>query len=68
MTYAELCRRRIEHLERQGPPEKPTKETVAEYAYLEGIGKREAWKDLRELYEKQLRAHHFLITTLKSYT
>lgn len=67
MTYAELCRRRIEHLERQGPPEKPTKEKVAEYAYLEGIGKREAWKDLRELYAKETSSYRILLNSLKSY-
>ena len=67
MTYAELCRRRIEHLERQGPPEKPTKETVAEYAHLHGISKREAWKDLRELYAKESAAYRVLLNSLKSY-
>ena len=67
MTYSELCRRRIEHLERQGPPEKPTKETVAEYAYLEGIGKREAWEELRKLHAKESAAYRILLNSLKRY-
>ena len=67
MTYAELCRRRIEHLERQGPPEKPTKETVAKYAHLNGISKGEAWERLRNLHAKETVAYRILLNSLKSY-
>ena len=67
MTYAELCRRRIEHLERQGPPEKPTKEKAAEYAHLNGISKGEAWPILRLQHAKETAAYRVLVNSLKSY-
>lgn len=67
MTYSELCRRRIEHLERQGPPEKPTKEKVAEYANINGISKGKAWPILRNLHAKETVAYRVLIDYLKSY-
>jgi hypothetical protein len=67
MTYAELCRRRIEHLERQGPPEKPTKEKAAEYALLNGISKGEAWERLRNLHGKETAAYHTLLNSFKRY-
>ena len=67
MTYAEICRRRIEHLERQGPPEKPTKEKAAEHAYLNGISKKEAWERLRNLHAKETAAYRVLVNSLKNY-
>jgi hypothetical protein len=67
MTYAEVCRRRIEHLERQGPPEKPTKEKAAEYAHLNGISKGEAWERLRNLHGKETAAYRVLVDCLKNY-
>jgi hypothetical protein len=67
MTYSELCRRRIEHLERQGPPEKPTKEKAAEYALLNGISKGESWERLRNLHAKETVAYRVLLNSLKSY-
>ena len=68
MTYAEICRRRIEYLERQGPPEKPTKEKVAEYAYLNGISKGEAWPILRLQHAKENAAYRILLNSLKRYS
>jgi len=67
MTYSEICRRRIEHLERQGPPEKPTKEKAAEYAHLHGISKGEAWEELRKLHAKESAAYRILLNSLKRY-
>jgi hypothetical protein len=67
MNYSEVCRRRIEHLERQGPPEKPTKEKAAEYAHLNGISKGEAWERLRNLHGKETAAYRVLVDCLKNY-
>ena len=67
MTYSELCRTRLEHLERQGPPQKPTKETVAEYAHLNGISKGEAWPILRLQHAKEAAAYRVLVNSLKNY-
>jgi hypothetical protein len=67
MNYSEICRRRIEHLERQGPPEKPTKEKIAEYALLNGISKGEALERLRNLHAKETAAYRVLVDCLKNY-
>ena len=67
MTYPELCRRRIEYLVMQGPPEKPTKEKAAEYALLNGISKGEAWPILRLQHAKETAAYRTLLNSLKNY-